>query len=107
MKKLLWLDDFRNPKEYLTGEYEVIWVKTYEEFCSHLENNGLPDIVCFDHDLGTEKSGLDCARYLVNYCQKHTLDIPQHDIQTSNVVGKDHIRSLMDTWPRSFTTNQQ
>ena len=47
MQKLLWLDDFRNPKDYLTGEYEVIWVKTYEEFCSHLESNGLPDIVCF------------------------------------------------------------
>ena len=107
MKKLLWLDDFRNPKEYLTGEYEVIWVKTYEEFCSHLENNGLPDIVCFDHDLGTEKSGLDCARYLVNYCQKHNLDIPQFDIQSSNVVGKDNIRSLMDNWHRFFVANQK
>ena len=75
MKKLLWLDDFRNPKDYLTEDYDIVWVKSYEEFCSHLENNGLPDIVCFDHDLGTEKSGLDCARYLVNYCQQHNLDI--------------------------------
>ena len=62
----------------------------------------LQDIVCFDHDLGTEKSGLDCARYLVNYCQSHNLDIPQYDIQSSNVVGKDNIRSLMDNWHRFF-----
>ena len=31
MQKLLWLDDFRNPKDYLTGEYEVIWEKTISE----------------------------------------------------------------------------
>lgn len=103
MQKLLWLDDFRNPKSSLTREYEVVWVKSYEEFCNYLECNGLPDIVCFDHDLGTEKSGLDCAHYLVNYCQKHNLDIPQYNIQSSNVVGKENIGSLMDSWHRFFT----
>ena len=102
MQRLLWLDDYRNPKNYLIRDYEITWVKTFEEFCSHLEKNGLPDIVCFDHDLGTEKSGYDCAKYLVNYCQQHNLDIPQYDIQSSNVVGKENIRSLMDNWHRLF-----
>ena len=102
MQRLLWLDDYRNPKNYLIRDYEITWVKTFEEFCSHLEKNGLPDIVCFDHDLGTEKSGYDCAKYLVNYCQQHNLDIPQYDIQSSSVVGKENIRSLMDNWHRLF-----
>lgn len=88
MKKILWLDDFRNPKDYLNGDYDIVWVKDYEEFCHHIDNNGLPDIICFDHDLGYEKSGYDCAKYLVHYCQQNNLDIPQYDIQSSNVVGK-------------------
>ena len=102
MKKLLWLDDFRNPKDYLVEKYEVFWAKTYEEFCSHIDCNGLPDVVCFDHDLGTEKSGYDCAKYLVDFCQKNNLDIPQYDIQSSNVVGRENIRSLMEIWHRVF-----
>ena len=107
MQRLLWLDDYRTPKDYLIRDYEITWVKTFEEFCAHLENDGLPDIVCFDHDLGTEKSGYDCAKYLVNYCQQHNLDIPQYDIQSSNVVGKENIRSLMDNWHRLFISKSQ
>lgn len=102
MKKILWLDDFRNPKDYLNGDYDIVWVKDYEEFCHHIDNNGLPDIICFDHDLGYEKSGYDCAKYPVHYCQQNNLDIPQYDIQSSNVVGKDNIRSLLENWHRVF-----
>ena len=104
MKKLLWLDDFRNPKDYLEGDYDINWVKNYSEFCNFITDSGLPDIVCFDHDLGEEKSGYDCAKFLVKYCQKHNLDIPSYDIQSSNSVGKENIRSLMNNWHRIFTS---
>ncbi len=98
MKRLLWLDDFRNPADFVKGNYIISWVKNYEEFCSFINENGLPDVVCFDHDLGEEKSGYDCAKYLVEYCQKNNLDIPEYEIQSSNTVGKDNIRGLMDNW---------
>ena len=32
MKKLLWLDDFRNPDDYVNGEYDISWAKNYDEF---------------------------------------------------------------------------
>lgn len=102
MKKLLWLDDFRNPVDYVVGDYDINWVKNYEQFCTFINENGLPDIICFDHDLGEEKSGYDCAKFVVNYCQEHNLDTPSYDIQSSNIVGKDNIRSLMNTWHRVF-----
>ncbi len=102
MKTLLWLDDFRNPKDYIVEECNVIWIKNYETFCKYIEENGLPDIICFDHDLGEEKSGYDCAKYLVNYCQQHNLDIPEYDIQSSNPVGRDNIKGLMDGWHKFF-----
>lgn len=102
MKKLLWLDDLRNPIDYVTGDYDISWVKNYEEFCKFIVENGLPDIICFDHDLSEEKSGYDCAKFVVNYCQEHNLDIPTYDIQSSNNVGKENIRSLMNNWHRVF-----
>ena len=87
MKKLLWLDDIRDPMDKCLNcmdhspigkDVEVYWVKSYKEFISWIEKNGLPDGICFDHDLGDEgklknkrkipKSGLDCADWLVDYC---------------------------------------
>ncbi len=102
MKKLLWLDDFRNPIDFIVGNYDISWVRNYEEFCKFISNNGLPDIICFDHDLGEEKSGYDCAKFVVSYCQEHDLDIPSYDIQSSNSVGKDNIRNLMNNWHQFF-----
>ena len=107
MKKLLWLDDFRNPSDYVQGEYDISWVKNYEAFCSFINANGLPDIICFDHDLGEEKSGYDCAKFVVNYCQILNLDIPEFDIQSSNIVGKDNIRNLLNNWHRVFISNKE
>ena len=102
MKRLLWLDDFRNPADFVKGDYIISWVKNYKEFCTFINENGLPNVVCFDHDLGEEKSGYDCAKFLVKYCQKNCLDIPEYDIQSSNTVGKDNIRGLMDNWHRFY-----
>lgn len=106
IKKLLWLDDFRKPDDYIKGDYIISWVRNYQEFCSFLNENGLPDIVCFDHDLGEEKSGYDCAKFLVQFCQDRNLDIPVFDIQSSNTVGKDNIRSLMESWHRFYLENK-
>lgn len=102
MKKLLWLDDFRRPEDFINGEYDITWVKNYEEFCKYINANGLPDIICFDHDLGEEKSGYDCAKFVVTYCQAHQLDIPEFEIQSSNVVGKENIRGVLNAWHRVF-----
>ena len=107
MKRLLWLDDFRNPADYVTGDYDITWVKNYDEFCSFINEHCLPDIICFDHDLGEEKTGYDCAKFVVDYCQQHNLDIPQYDIQSSNIVGKDNIRSIMNNWHRVFSASKE
>ena len=53
MKNLLWLDDYRNPfsnPEWLvfspfriSSDVKVSWVKSYDEFISWINENGLPD----------------------------------------------------------------
>ena len=61
MKRLLWLDDIRDPfsteVDWLScspigRNIDVIWVKSYFEFVDWINKNGLPDAVSFDHDLG-------------------------------------------------------
>lgn len=128
MKKLLWLDDVRNPfvmadwllqwaPEYYCekdeGTHEVIWVKDYDEFVDWIQENGLPTEIGFDHDLAdviyskrgnidmlkstwNEKTGMDCAKWLVDYCIEHKKDIPQFFVQSANPVGKKNIITLLN-----------
>jgi hypothetical protein len=124
MKTLLWLDDIRNPLEDgwlafspIEDPFEVIWVKGYNGFIEYIEKNGLPTAICFDHDLGEDiarervsggmskrgarklkretLSGMDCAKWLVDYCIDNDLDLPKYNIQSANPVGKDNINGLL------------
>lgn len=126
-KTLLWLDDIRNPNltdwllSYAPDWYErredVVWVKSYEEFVEWIEENGLPAMVCFDHDLADihydpstwregfvyhEKTGLDCAKWLVDYCIDNDLPLPDWNIQSANPVGAENIRAFLT----NFTKHQ-
>ena len=51
----LYLDDLRNTPEGFERVY------SYEDFVAYLEQKGLPNFISFDHDLGEEFSGYDCA----------------------------------------------
>lgn len=122
MKTLLWLDDIRNPRDtkvdwlqYSPIGYDVnvVWVKSYAQFIKYITEFGLPDGICFDHDLGKiteielrqqgyskeaarkakqeEKSGYDCVNWLIEYCMDHECDVPPVGFQTSNPVGKENM----------------
>ncbi len=128
MKKLLWLDDYRNPMEgqwlvfspITLEDLEVFWVKSYKEFTDWITENGLPDAICFDHDLAdihykfkdlddyeklmlendqdVEKTGYDCAKWLVEYCMENKLKLPLYNIQSANPVGKENIDKLLKNY---------
>ena len=77
-------------------EVEVIWVKDYFQFKKWLIKNGLPDGICFDHDLGEDTpSGYDCAKWLVNYCLDNQVSLPVWSSQSANPVGKSNINRLL------------
>ncbi len=120
-KRLLWLDDIRDPFKDdhkwlvfspipLDEVSEVIWVKTYNEFVAHIIMNGLPDGICFDHDLSLiqveagilktilpedEKTGYDCAKWLVEYCMDNGQQLPKWNSQSGNTVGKENINKYL------------
>ena len=112
--KILWVDDLRNPYVYTikdnrgTGsdtvswennilafdewfeQYSITfdWVHNFDEFKQYITSNGVPAFISFDRDLdkasNDKKNGEDCAEFLVKYCKKHKLQIPQYYIHSAN-----------------------
>ena len=91
----LYLDDLRPTPEGFDRVY------SYEEFVGYLEIKGLPDFISFDHDLGEDLSGYDCAKYLVEYCLAHQRPLPDYQVHSQNPVGKENIERLLENF-RSF-----
>lgn len=113
MKKLLWVDDERDPFEnnghwlayapFITND--VVWVKSYDEFVSWIIENGLPDGISFDHDLGDtvnpkEKTGFECAKWLVDYCLDNDSTLPEFTSQSSNPAGRKNILGLLNNFKK-------
>ena len=91
----LYLDDLRPTPEGFDRVY------SYEEFVAYLERKGLPDFISFDHDLGEDFSGYDCAKYLVEYCLAHQLPLLDYQVHSQNPVGKENIERLLENF-RNF-----
>lgn len=88
----LYLDDIRAVP---TGYFLVT---SYDEFVSFLKEHGLPIFISFDHDLGEEKTGYDCAKFLVEYCLDHVETLPDYKVHSQNPVGKENIEKLLENF---------
>lgn len=114
MKTILWLDDFRDPytgkfsvevlylkEEYLgieqnTEKCKVYWVRTQTEFEKYIKENGLPNLISFDDDLGIGNGeGYDCAKWLVEYCMDNNKELPKWYIHSANPVARKNIKNLL------------
>jgi len=137
MKTLLWLDDLRDPTDNIWNNWiarkgvnpmscDITWVKSYDDFIGWIKANGLPDVVCFDHDLGQDiaieryttggmtktqakklkkletMSGFECAKWMVNYCLDNNLHLPDWHIQSANPVGAENIKSYLQSFAKSY-----
>lgn len=117
---ILWLDDERDPNgpyydrydddnpnktwvEYIIGcknpgDWNVVWVTSYEEFTKYLRENPIPDIVCFDHDLGEQRTGKDAANELIDILALEGTLGPVVRSQSSNPAGATNIIGLFMNW---------
>lgn len=129
MKKLLFLDDARDPfsKEIdwmvfspIGRRVEIHWVKDYYEFRHWIIVNKLPDGICFDHDLGhehykiectneaweeyyaedLEKTGYDAAKWLCDHCYQYSLSIPPYVVHSANPVGRKNIETYIENFKK-------
>lgn len=108
MKRYLFLDDERFPEDirWVTiadpSAYNAQWeiVRSFEQAACWVSDNGFPDVVSFDHDLGTGPSGYDFALWLIDLdldCGLMPVDF-QYTVHSMNPVGAEKIRCLMDQY---------
>ncbi len=116
MKKLF-LDDIRIPKDAIGlvpsnlnqfyFENDWVIVRDFHQFCNYLQKFGVPDFVSFDHDLAdehygyfttdnwVEKTGYECAKWLVDFCLEKGVGLPDYQVHSANPVGKKNIESYL------------
>ena len=123
--KRLFLDDWRIPVDCATymwrrtdcTVFHEDWdiVRSYGQFIKWVETNGVPDLVAFDYDLADVEelkeelpieewfdldenrvyTGLDCAKFLLNFCKKNNLKLPEYIIHSANPCGSEEIKRLI------------
>jgi hypothetical protein len=134
MKKInLFLDDIRIPSDvslyvsnpnlkkfYSESEFDI--VRSYKEFVDYIIDNGVPDLISFDHDLADEhydpsmylgpevynknydsfkeKTGLDCAKFLIEYCMDNEVELPEYLVHSMNPTGARNILSILDNYSK-------
>ena len=96
------------------------------QFVNWINENGLPKIISFDHDLadnyqlrkeldikewfdmvsGKEYTGMDCAHYLVNYCMDKKLELPKFVVHSQNPTGNENIHGLLTNFSRFQAKNK-
>lgn len=123
----LFLDDVRQPiqcfgytknKIYVSEEWVI--VRNYDAFVKCVTENGLPELVSFDHDLAephyhesmykdgkvymkyletvSEKTGMECVKWMVNYCLDHGKSFPNWFIHSMNPVGAENMESYITSF---------
>jgi len=117
-KITLYLDDIRKP---LANHWQV--VTNYDEFVSHIRLNGLEnyELISLDHDLGeqatnefykntqpnytlnydnivNEKTGLDCAKWLVAESMTKKIPLPQIYVHSANPIGSANIMGYLNNY---------
>ncbi len=114
---------------YLDKSIDVRWVKSYDEFIKYIKQNGIPDMLWFDHDLGgnsyslyrkhqgykgsninydeyDEKTGYHCAKWLVDYCLDNNLTFKAEvHAHSMNEVGRKNILSILDNFKKFQLNN--
>jgi hypothetical protein len=126
MSYYLFLDDERFPQDVTWVKlppHNWTIVRNYADFVRTIENKGLPVEIAFDHDLGhehyqayhtaakpghgvidyssfKEKTGLDCAKWLIEHCNEKNLPFPKYYVHSMNPIGKQNIINAFNSFKR-------
>ena len=116
LRTALFIDAKDEPRDVLPNAKPWVLIRNYQEFVDYLENNPLPDFISFNHDLANEhtedylkqvmeqgyqepryqdykeKTGLDCAMYLIEMIQAKSLtELPSTACHSPNPIGARNI----------------
>ena len=120
-KTWIYLDDVRTP---VASNLDKMWtvVRNYDEFISKVTEIGIENIevISLDHDLGDsamaefyanvspnyalnydnikEKTGMDCAKWLVNQSIELQIPLPQVYTHSANPIGSANIMGYINNY---------
>lgn len=46
-------------------------------------------------DYGAEKTGYDCAKWLVDFCEERNIKFPDYEVHSLNPVGRERIKNYI------------
>ena len=116
-KIYLYLDDVRTPTD---DRWQV--VRNYEEFVAHIRMRGIEnyEVISLDHDLCdtamqeyynnvrdnytidykniTEKTGMDCAKWLVAESMTKKIPLPQIYVHSANPIGSANMMGYLNNY---------
>lgn len=107
----LWLDDERDPtqnhiKSQFGSEGNEIWVKTADEAIEYLKTGNVA-FISLDHDLGTEKTGYDVAKWIEESVFKGTFKMIPWRVHSMNIVGKQPMIQALENAQNMFDNKSQ
>lgn len=112
--------DLTGNKKYFLLDWVI--VRNFGDFVKTVEENGLPEIISFDHDLKDEHyyyyrmftiytgwidytvlegTGFEAAKWLTNYMMDNDLECPEILIHTQNTVGAKNIWHEFENFKKS------
>lgn len=119
-RKWLFLDDKRDPPLHLIRIFDV--VRSYDEFVDYIETYGVPEVISFDHDLHPEhtsffferggfrnppdpsheifkeKTGQECAKWLIEYCERNNFKLKTIVIHSQNPIGSSNLYQMISSY---------
>jgi hypothetical protein len=106
--------------KYQNLEWQV--VRNYDQFVKWINDNGMPDLVSFDHDLADEhyeivcacgssedfpeefeeETGHDCVLYLIEYAKDHPAEkFPEVMVHSMNPYGSERIHDTINRYNKN------
>lgn len=80
----------------LADEHYAVMLKEVEasKFTAFVEDDFGGLNLTFDY--GPEKTGYDCAKWLVEFCEERGLKFPDYVVHSMNPVGRERIQAYID-----------
>jgi len=115
---------------YLDNDWII--VRSFDEFCKTIYDkwiiySEIPHLISFDHDLGLEhtryyfengghvnppnpdnatfkeKTGKDCANWLIHFCEKEKMPFPAFKVHSKNPIGAENIKSVLTQYEKHIS----
>ena len=107
----LFIDDERSPEYVFSdpnseGEGKGWTIaRTSASAIALVKEKGMPQMIAFDHDLGTDDTSVVFLKWLIDMALEKGLPPPKYSIHSQNPVGRNNIVALFHSWKKVLLHN--